>query len=266
MIKALFKADIRNNRFMWILLTSILCLYMAIILTLFNPQDTAGLDEMLELLPEAIIKAMSFQITGSSLVSFMSGYMYGFLIFLFPMILSIVINHRLIASMVDKGSMAYLIATPNSRMKIALTQTIFSILSISSMFIVSTFFSVIVSEIMFKGYLDIGKFIILNLYTLSMYFAIGSIGFLASCIADDSRTSLGIGAGLPVGFFVLRMLGNSGEKLSFAGKLSMYYFFDPDKAITGDNFYITGVIVFILIALILYTAGIFVFKKKNLYI
>ncbi len=264
MIKALIKADIKNNRFIWILLTGILCLYIVIILSLFNPEQAAGLDEMLKLMPEAIVKAMSFQITGSSLVSFISGYMYGFLMFLFPMILSIIINHRLIASMVDKGSMAYLIATPNSRVKIALTQSFFSILSITAMFAVSTAFTIIAAEIMFEGYMDIGKYLLLNLYTLTMYFAIGSIGFFASCIADDTRTSLGIGAGLPVGFFVLRMLGNAGEKLSLAGKLSIYYFFDPDKAISGDSFYITGMIVFLLIAIVLYSLSVLIFKRKNL--
>ncbi len=60
------------------------------------------------------------------------------------------------------------------------------------------------------------------------------------------------------------MLGNAGEKLSLAGKLSIYYFFDPDKAISGDSFYITGMIVFLLIAIVLYSLSVLIFKRKNL--
>ncbi len=78
--------------------------------------------------------------------------------FLFPMILSIIINHRLIASMVDIGKHGIFDCNTNSRVKIALTQSFFSILSITAMFAVSTAFTIIAAEIMFEGYMDIGKY------------------------------------------------------------------------------------------------------------
>lgn len=146
-----------------------------------------------------------------------------------------VINHRIIASHVDKGSMAYLLSTPNSRVKIAFTQAVSGLASITLFFIVTTSFAIVVSEVMFPGLLETGKFIMLNIYALLMYYAIGGIGFFASCIANESKLSLSIGVGVPVTFLVLQMLGNAGEKFSWLKNLSLYTLFNPNKLIEGSS-------------------------------
>jgi ABC-2 type transport system permease protein len=231
---------------------------------MFDPNGSSAINDMLKTLPEALVKALGFGQTGSDLLTFVVGYIYGFLVLLFPMVVSIVINHRIIGSHIDKGSMAYLLASPNSRYKIALTQAVFSIVSITALFIFATIFSIIISAAMFPDALDIGKFIMVNFYALLMYYAIGGIGFLASCLSTESKYSLGFGAGIPIGFLLIQMFGSIGEKFSWIGNFSLYKLFDPNALIAGDNFAYFGMASLAVIAAGLYIVGIVVFNKRDL--
>lgn len=263
---ALFKYNIKNNYFIWILLTSIFIFYFSIILTMYDPESMKALDEVLEMLPEAMVKALGFADFGSTLYSYLASYLYGFLVFLFPIILSIIINHRLVAVLTDKGSMAYLLATPNSRTKIIITQMLFSLVSISVMFILYTLISIVFAQIMFPNELDIGKYLLLNLNTLILYFAIGGIGFFASTIANDTNFSLGIGVSVPVLFLVFQMLGNADNKLSFFHGLTLFSLLNTEAIENDIPFVIISIIVSLLIAVILYGLSIYIFRKKNLYV
>ncbi len=86
------------------------------------------------------------------------------------------VNHRLLATHIDKGSMAYLLSTPNSRKTVAVTQAVYSLASIALFFTLVTGMGIGVSQAMFPGELEIGTFVILNLYVIVNYFAIGGIG------------------------------------------------------------------------------------------
>ncbi|MGI6705892.1 MAG: ABC transporter permease subunit [Clostridia bacterium] len=262
----IFKANLRNNRTIWIIMTCVFCFYVSTVVSLFDPEGAQTMEDMLDMLPDAMIGAFGLDNLGTSLLTFITGYLYGFLIFLFPMVISVTINHRLIASLVDKGSMAYLLATPNSRLKIAMTQAVFSLVTMTAFFLFITPFTIVVSEAMFPGELEVGKFILVNVYALLMYFTIGGIGFFASCIANESKTSLSIGVGLPVAFLILQMLGGIVEKLSWIGNLSLYSLYDPDKLIAGDGFAYMGMAVFVLLAAVLYGGGIYFFNRRDLHV
>ncbi|TCT16144.1 ABC-2 type transport system permease protein [Natranaerovirga pectinivora] len=259
----LFKANIKNNRFIWILMAAIYTFYYSIMLTMFDPESAEGLMAMMDAMPKELIDALGFNF-GTTLLTFISGTLYSMLLFMFPMILTIVVNHRLIASQVDKGSMAYLISTSNSRKKIATTQALFSIISITTLFVYITIIALILSSTMFPGQLEIGKFLLLNLYALLLYYAINSICFFASCFANETRHSLGLGAGIPIGFVILQMLGDSGEQLNWIGNLSLYALFNPERLFAGDAFAYVGMFVFAIIATVLYVSGIIIFDKKDL--
>jgi len=245
-------------------MTCIFCFYFAIMVSMYDPNGAEAMEEMMKMMPEGMLKALGWADMGSTLVTFLNTSMYGFLMLLFPMVISIVVNHRLIASHVDKGSMAYLLSTPNSRKKIALTQATFSMASITVFFTVTATFGIFIAQSMFPGELEIGKFIMVNIYGLLMYFAIGSIGFFASCIANESKHSLALGLGLPAGFMVLQMLGSVGESVSWIGNLSLYALFDPNRLVEGDGFAYLGMALFLLIAAGLYLGGITIFNKKDL--
>ncbi|MFA5522925.1 MAG: ABC transporter permease subunit, partial [Tissierellales bacterium] len=260
----LFKVNIKASRTIWITMTCVFCFYLTVIISMFDPEGADRLNEMLKTFPESMINAFGFGDMGTNLLTFITSYIYGFLVLFIPMVVSIVINHKIIGSHIDKGSMAYLLATPNSRIKIAITQAVFSLASITLLFTIATTFSILVAEKLFPGQLEIGKFIFINIYALLMYYTIGGIGFLASCVSNESKTSLGLGIGIPVAFLVFQMLGNAGDKFSWIGNLSLYALFDPDKLISGESFAYFGMVSFALIAILLYGSGIAIFNKRDL--
>lgn len=263
---SLFKTNIRNNRVIWIIMTAVFCMYLGIIPSMYDPEGAQALQDMLKMMPEGLVNALGFSELGATLLEFVTNYLYGFLVFLVPMVISIAVNHSLIASHVDKGSMAYLLSTPNSRLKIARTQALFSLTAITAFFFVITTFGVLITQSIFPGELDVGKFVAVNLYALIMYFAIGGLGFFASCIASENKHSLGIGIGLPLAFLVLQMLGGVGERFSWVGNLSLYALFDPNKLIEGSSFAYMGMALLALIALVLYVGGILIFNKRDLHV
>ena len=264
MSPALLKYDIRSNRLLWLVILAIFAMYLVIIIGMFDPNEATAINDMLALLPESLLKLMGFTAAGSTLITFISQFIYGFLVFLFPMVYSIVLNNRLIASHVDRGSMAYLLSTPNSRGRIVVTQAVFSLGSIAALLAGVTVIGVAVSFVMLPGELDVGKFLLLNGYLILMYWVIGGIGFLAGCAFNETRYSLAFGAGIPLVFLVMRMLANTGEKVAWAGKFTIFSLFDPNKLFAGDAFAAYACVALVLLAVALYGSAIVLFNRRDL--
>lgn len=259
----LLKANIKANRFIWLLITVIYSFYAVMIASMFDPENTDAMAEMMEMMPKEFLDAIGFQF-GTTLLTHISGSLYSTLLYLFPLIITIIVNHRLLASHVDKGSMTYLLSTSNSRVRIAVTQAVFSLVSITLVFAVLTVVQIAVASSMFPGELEVGTFMGLNVYALLLYYAISGICFFASAISNETRFSLGLGAGLPIAFILFDMLGNSAENMRWMGSLSLFALFDPDRLFAGDAFAYTGMVVLGGIALLLYTGGIVFFNKRDL--
>lgn len=265
MIKALQKYNIKTNKILWLIIFAVLVFYISIIISMFDPKSVKALNEMLEILPESLIKALGFDVMSTELTTFIANYIYGFLILVFPVIFTIIINNRLIAKHVDNGSMSYLLTTPNSRSKFAFNQALFSITSITLLIIAVTITAIISSNLMFPNELNINKFIYLNIYTIILYFAISGISFFASCFFSETKNSLAVGAGVPITFLVLQMLGNALDKTAWIKKLSIYGLFRPEELLNNNySFVVLSSIIFLILAIILYTSAIITFKNKDL--
>lgn len=261
--KPLLKATIKQNYIIYIIIIAVLMLYLPVIITMYDPSTQDSLNEILEIMPKGLISAMGFSNIGSDLIDFIGSYFYGFLILLLPMIYTIIVCNRSIASHVDKGSMAYILSTPNTRGKIARTQAVFIIVSITIMMAIVTLVGIILSNASFPGMLDVKAFLLLNLGALLLYYAVTGIGFFASCLFNDTKNSLMIGAGLPVAFLVIQMISDVGDKTSFLKYFTLFTLYDADKIIQGKAF-IPQFVILGLIAVIMYSLGLYLFKKRDL--
>lgn len=262
----LFKKTIKSNYKLVLIFMGILTLYFSIIANMYDPDNLDILDTLasMKLSPE-LLSAMGFTLTDTSLIGFLSSYFYGLLMLAFPMICYIILGNKLIAGLVDKGSMAYLLASPNSRRKIVMTQALFLLLAITLLVGFVTLLGLLFCQIKFDGLLDIKAFLLLNLGVLLLHYAISGICFFASCLFSDPKNSLMIGAGLPIAFLLIQMLSNANKDLEFFKYFTIFTLFDPKSIIQGDNFLGS---FFILggIALVLYLGGILIFNKKDLMI
>jgi ABC-2 type transport system permease protein len=262
----LLRTTVRYNYIIWLIFAFILALYISIILSMFDPDTLNSMNVYLETLPPELIAAMNFQSTEFSLLGFLAAYFYGFLILLFPLIYSIIMADRMIAKLVDSGSMAFLLSTPNSRIKIALTQAVFLLGSLLLLIGCVTLVGIIVSQAFFPGELDIPRFIRLNLGAVLLYIALSGIGFFASCLFNESKHSLAFGGGIPVAFLLLQMLSSAGEQVSNLKYLSLMTLFDPNVIIAGGDTVGLVFLVFTIVALVMYVSGIYIFSKKDLHI
>lgn len=264
MNSTLFKATAKANWIILLVITLVILMYTTISITMFDPDNIEKMNAMLDMVPEGMLKAMGFENLGTDLTNYLSNYLYGFIFIMFPMIYCIIVSNKLIAKHVDSGSMAYLLTTPNSRVTIAATQALFLISGLAIIFTVNIIAAVTISESMFKGLLDIGKFLSLNWITYLVLTVIAGIGFLSSCIFNDTKNSLAFGAGIPIGFFVIKMISEISTELEWLKYLSIYSFIDVDTILENSQYVTFSSLFLIILIIALYFTAIIIFNRRSL--
>ena len=64
--KPLFKAAIKQNYVVFLIILSVLMVYLPIIITMYDPSTQESLNEILEVMPQALIAAMGFREIGEA--------------------------------------------------------------------------------------------------------------------------------------------------------------------------------------------------------
>ncbi|MFS0781731.1 ABC transporter permease subunit [Bacillus sp. 1P06AnD] len=261
----LLKITIKNHYKILSIFCLVLIIYFMFIAYMFDPKDMEAMNNMTKMIPKSFVSAMNFDsIAAPTLAGFLASYYYGFLILLFPMIFNIIVSNTIIAKLVDQGAMAYLLATPNSRKKIAFTQALFLLLSNVALIAILFIVGAGICRILFPGELDIKLFVELNAGALLIQLAVSAIGFLASCAFNESKQSLSVGAGLPIAFLLVQMLSGAGEKLSFLKYVTIFSLYNSKEFVTGEADFWLSAFILAMLSAGLYVAGIFLFTKKDL--
>lgn len=183
---------------------------------------------------------------------------------IFPIIAIIILGNKLLAHYVDSGSMVILLATPNSRVKILLTQLLSMLMGIGLLIVLITAIGAGTCEALFPVELDIPVYLKLNGALLLFHLMLGSIAFLPACIFNDSKWYFSIGAGLLVLFFLFQMLGNMGGDLDFSRYLTPFTLFPGSKIVDGEGGVLPQCLSMAGAAAALYGFGIVYFHKKDL--
>lgn len=260
----LFRTTFRSNWVLLLVFTLILMIYVPTAIAMFNPESAEDIEAMLSMMPEGMIRAMGFVDLGTDLTGYLANYLYGFIMIAFPMIYCILLANRLIARHVDSGSMAFLLATPNTRVRIATTQALYLVVSLFVMLAIAVTVAVVMSEAMFPGLLDVPRFLALNWITYLALLTGAGIGFVSSCAASETRQSLAVGAGVPVLFFVFRMLSLLDEQTEWMKYLSAYSFVDTDRVLAGDSYALVVTLVLVPVVAGLIALGVVVFDRRSL--
>lgn len=236
----LLKKEFKSNISILITFMSILSMYGIVMISMFDPK----LGESLKLMYENMSEM--FALFGMN--NFSSNSM------------DFLINIKYI----DRGIIVYLLATPNSRIKIISTQILNGILEIFLLNIYITILYIIVSEAMFKGELDIIKLIIINIGLFSLWFAFLGICFLSSVIFNSSSVSLWAGSGFCMISILLQMISRVGDKAEIFKYFSLITLFSPYKYSTDFNLFLLGSISLFVMAIITYILTIFIFNKRDI--
>lgn len=244
---------------------AILTMYTTVIIYMFDPEMAEMLKQYEEMMPGMMA---AFGMTGSTgdLISFINTYLFGFLMLIIPMVFEVILINKFVMKYVDNGSMACLLSTPNTRLKIIITQLVSLILSVIILLAIITGIGIAASAAMFPGELEVSKYLQLNFGVFLLHMVISGIGFFAACFFNESKGFFAIGAGLPVLFYLIQMIANMGEKLEDLKYFSIFTLFQGNKILEGAKVVITLNIVMALMAAALFTAGAIKFKKKDLFI
>lgn len=261
----LYKREMKGSVKLLVIFAAIMTLYVSIIITMYEPEMMETLDSFYQVMPE-IMSAVGMRAGATSLIGFMISYLYGFILLVFPMVFCILRGNSLIAKYVDRGSMTVLVAAPVKRTTIAFTQMSVLLSGVLLLLVYDTALELIIAQSAFPGELVMSELLCLNGGLLCLHLLIGSICFLASCVFSDTKYSIGFGAGIPALMYVLQMLANAGDNGKIAQYFTVFTLFDPEGIVAGETSAVVGVVVLLAGAVMLYTAGIVVFSKKDLHI
>lgn len=247
----------------FLIIYAVLCMYTIVIIYMYEPKMADMLNQYQEMMP-GIMSAVGMTGVASSLLEWMQIYLYGFLMMLFPLIFIIILVQKLVMGYIDNGSMANLLATPNSRGKIIRTQVLSVVLWMVILIVAVTAVGIVASQMMFPKELDVKRYIMLNGSTLLMQLLICGIVFLAACVCSEAKNYYVLGAGLPILFFLMQMLSNMGEKLENLKYLTIYTLFPASEIVKGESgIWYQNVTMFVF-TVVLFSGGIGWFCRRDL--
>lgn len=259
----LFKANWKANWKVLMIFSVIMIFYFSMIIVMYDPMTTDSMAALIEMLPQELINMMGFTLKIPTYTGFIASYFYGFLAIMFPTILLIMVSYRLMGKLIDRGSMAYLLATPNSRVKVATTQAVSLMTLLTAIQLLITLAGIGFSTTFFAGQLEVSKFILINVGVWCYFFAVSSLSFFASAFFNEGRHAISVGSAFPVGFFVIQMIAQLGEEMEVARYLTLLSLFQPSEILT-DGYSLTPLIALVVIGIVGYATSIWMFKHRDL--
>lgn len=132
--KTLFKQTVKQNWKLWAVFTALTAIIASVFIAIYDPKTMQGMTEMIA--NTGLASMMGDRLDGlSSLLGMLGENFYGGILgSILPIIYVIMTCNTLVASQVDKGSLAYTLSTPIKRSKVVITQAIYMIGSLFLMF------------------------------------------------------------------------------------------------------------------------------------
>lgn len=261
--KPLFIRELKANWKIFLLFLILVSMYGAIIVAMYDPKLGESLQLMAESMPE-LFAAFGMMEAGSTLLEFVCNYLYGFILTVIPMIFIILLASRLVSRYIDHGSMAYLLATPNTRGKIIHTQALCMLLGIAGLVVYVTLLVLCCGNLLFEEGIPIDKFLVLNVGLFALLAFLGGICFFFACCFNEQKLGCGIGAGFCILFVLIQMLSQVGDKMEFLQYLTPLTLFQPKQLIALDSSAYLCMITLSILAIVFFLGGIHIFKKRDL--
>lgn len=263
MSSVLFGRECRANYKIWLIFAAVLTMYSAVIVSMFDPKLGESLNLMAQSMPE-LFAAFGMASPGVTMLDFLVNYLYGFLYLVFPLVLVLLLVNRLLARYLERGAMAWLLAAPHPRRRIAATQGAVLALALASLVAYVTGLCMALSAAMFPGELDMAAFLRVNAGLLGMLLLFGGICFAGACVWGGGKGALAAGGGVSIAFWLLQMLASVGEKFGFLKYLTPLTLFDPHALAAGGADAWWPVLALYLAAAALFGAGVAMFSRRDL--
>ncbi|WP_347548904.1 ABC transporter permease subunit [Pseudalkalibacillus hwajinpoensis] len=241
-------------------------LYLLLIIGIYpSIADAPGLNELMESMPDSFLAAFGMEGGFQHVSDFIAGEYYGLLYIVILSIFCLMTSSQLMARHIDRGSMAYILATPNSRTKIAFTQAFVLLTGLLIIGLTTAFAGVVGTEVLIDDKpFEAMTFMKVNLVGILLFYAISGYSFLFSSLLNDERQALGISGLLTIVFYGMDLVGKMSDKLDWLVNLSLFATFRPVEIARGSVDIWPSVTFLLLLGTFLYGLGIFLFSKRDL--
>src|SRR5690625_1570378 len=223
------------------------------------------IEDVMNIVPEALLRALDME-SISSYEQFISAEYYGLFYLFILRVFVIIISINLLAKLVDRGSMAYLLFNGLLSVQIMITQitVLFIIFFIVHLFTFLVVFIVANLSIDSVNTIDLLEFFLINYVGFLLYVAFGSYLLLISDIFNDERNAFALALGITFIFYALDMVGKIVIELDWLRNISLFSLYEPGQIASGDANVLFSSLIFIAISVTGYTLAIIIFNKRNL--
>ena len=133
--RPIFWQAVRSNYILWLVCTVVLTAMLCLMSAFHDPVALSGFMEAIEDTAVAAEAGEELDLF-STLLGILTQTIYGFAGIMITMVYVVVTANSLVASEVDRGSMAYTLSTPTKRTTVVFTKALFLITSVVLMFVI----------------------------------------------------------------------------------------------------------------------------------
>lgn len=266
MNKSLFLTMLKNKTRTIVSFSFGSILYLSLVIWIYpSLANSQGLEQMLEAFPEDFLSAFGFSGGIENLSGFVAGEYYSLLFIIILIIYCVSTATQLIARLVDRGSMAYLLSSGLSRTKVALTQISVMLLGLFIIVGITLISGILGADIFIENNdFDAANFVKLNIVTFLFFFMVSGYCFFFSCLLNDEKKALGITGGLSIAFFAIDMVAGISDKLDWMKYITIFTAYKPTEIAQGSVEILPVSIGLGLAGIVLFTLAAVIFKKRDL--
>ncbi|MDO4287187.1 MAG: ABC transporter permease subunit [Eubacteriales bacterium] len=259
----LFRYSCKRSFLLWLVFTVLMSLYAFAVVRMYDPVAGAALVSLTESLPQAM-NILGMANYADTFTAFVVNYLYGMLMLALPMVFTIILSVQVMAHHVSSGTMSYLLASPNSRRRIAATQRNVLIFNLFLMLAVCCIATIALCEFFYPGKLAIQPFLLLTVCIFALQLAFAGMCYFFSCKCNSTVGALIINAAACILFYTIRLLSNIGGPLTYLRYATPYTLIDPAGILQGDLHACLLPLILLLIAILLFTLASRSFQKKTM--
>ena len=249
----------------------VLVLYGVFVVWIYGSVEQAtGLEEYIDSMPDFVKEAIgltdelvdSYFTAGG--ISF-DGYLATEYISWWPIMLgvyAVMVGSGIVAREVERGTIEVLLSQPVPRYVFVATKFAAFITVVA----ILTVFSVVG---IVAGLPTSGQTV--DILRVSLAAAVGGLAvvtiaaysLLLSCWLLDPRKAMAVAGGLTAGLYILSILGPVLGPVDWLQKLSLFYYFKPLEILFQGTFPLSGVLVYVGVAVACFVASLVVFQRRR---
>lgn len=224
-----------------------------------------ALNHLLKSMPPGLMRVLGYTVGVTHLSNFLGGEFYSLLYLVIMAIYVIFGATKLVAHLVDNGSMAYLLATPVSRTQIAITQGLVLLSGVWLIALCSTVGGLLGAHwfVQHAG-IETRFFVQMNLVGALMFSVVAGYAFALSCMARDERSSLTLSALLTILFYAVHTIGELTASWAWLNHLSLFTAFNPQNLMQGHGHFVVDVAGLAAAAVLLFGIAVLGFARRQL--